>query len=241
MKMKLACLIVDDEPVARKGLIDYVADINFLHLVAECENSMAAARYLNEQTVDLIFLDINMPKLTGIDFLKSLRNPPMVIFTTAFSEYALEGYSLDIIDYLMKPIPFDRFLKAAQKACELYQLKHQATADKDHQPDYFFIKCDSKYEKVDFREVLYIESLQNYVIIHTRDKKLITYITLTGLENQLPKDQFLKVHKSFIVSFASIKAIDGSEIFIGDTRIPISRNLKDSVVNKILRDNLFKR
>ena len=239
--MKLACLIVDDEPVARKGLIDYVADIDFLHLVAECENPMAAARYLTEQPIDLIFLDINMPKLSGIDFLKSLRKPPMVIFTTAFSEYALEGYSLDIIDYLLKPITFERFFKAAQKARELFQLKQQAAGDKDQQPDYFFIKCDSKYEKINYRDVRYIESLQNYVIIHTRDKKLITYITLTGLEHQLPKDQFLKVHKSFIISISSIRAIDGNEVVIGEMRIPISRNLKESVVNKILRDNLLKR
>ncbi|MBA4054584.1 MAG: DNA-binding response regulator, partial [Marivirga sp.] len=218
--MKLSCLIVDDEPVARKGLVDYVSDIDFLHFVGECENPMKAAHYLNEQPIDLMFLDIHMPKISGIDFIKTLRTPPLVIFTTAFSEYAVEGYSLDIVDYLMKPITFDRFLKAAQKAYEVYQLKHIAVGQKELQTDYFFIKCDSKYEKVNFNEVKYIESLQNYVVIHTRDKKLITYITLTGLENQLPKDQFLKVHKSFIVSIASIKAIDGNEILIGDIRIP---------------------
>lgn len=239
--MKLSCLIVDDEPMGRKGLADYVADIDYLILAGECENSMKAARYLNEQQIDLIFLDIHLPRLSGIDFLKTLRNPPLVIFTTAFSEYAVEGYSLDVVDYLMKPITFERFLKATQRAVELYQLKHVTVESKELQLKYFFIKCDSKYEKVEFDEVKYIESLQNYVVIHTRDKKLITYITLTGLESQLPKDRFLKVHKSFIVSIASIKAIDGNEMLIGDTRIPISRNLKESVVNKILGNNLFKR
>jgi len=238
--MKLTCLIIDDEPVARKGLSEYVNEIDFLHLVAQCENPLKAARYLNEQNVDLILLDIHMPKLSGIEFLKSLRNPPLVIFTTAYSDYALEGYSLDVVDYLMKPITFDRFLKAAQKAFEVNQLKRLAADHKTHS-DYFFVKAESKYEKVNYSEVRYIESLQNYVIIYTTTKKLITYMTLTSLENQLPKDQFLKVHKSFIVSIAGIKSIDGNEIIIGDSRIPISRNLKDQVVSRIIGDNLFKR
>jgi len=239
--MKLTCLIIDDEPVARKGLEEYVMEIDFLQLVAQCENPLKAASYLKEQSIDLIFLDIHMPKVSGIDFLKTLRNPPLVIFTTAYSEYALEGYSLDVIDYLMKPITFDRFLKATQKAYEVHQMKRLAAEQKEVHSDYFFVKCDSKYEKVNFNEVKYIEALQNYVVIHARGKKLITYLTLSGLENQLPKEQFLKVHKSFLVSIASIKAIDGNEILMEDVRIPISRNLKESVVNRILGNNLFKR
>ena len=238
--MKLTCLIIDDEPVARKGLGEYVAEIEFLELVAECENPVKASRYLSEQHVDLIFLDIHMPKVSGIEFLKSLRNPPLVIFTTAYSDYALEGYSLDVVDYLMKPITFERFLKSAQKALEIFQMKKLAS---EHKPpaDYFFVKCESKFEKVNYADVRYVESMQNYVIIHTTTKKLITYMTLASLENQLPKDQFLKVHKSFIVSIGGIKSIDGNEIVVGDSRIPISRNLKDQVVNRIIGNNLFKR
>ena len=238
--MKLACLIIDDEPVARKGIEEYIAEVDFLELVAQCENPVKAARYLNEQTIDLIFLDIHMPKLSGIEFLKGLRHPPLVIFTTAYPDYALEGYSLDVVDYLMKPITFERFLKAAQKAFEVHQMKKLAVEHKTHS-DYFFVKCDSKYEKVNYVDVRYVESLQNYVIVHTPTKKLITYMTLASFEGQLPKDQFLKVHKSFIVSIAGIKSIDGNEIIIGDTRIPISRNLKDQVVNRIIGNNLFKR
>lgn len=238
--MKLTCLIIDDEPIARKGLEEYVNEVDFLHLVGECENAVTASRYLNEQNIDLILLDIHMPKLTGIEFLKSVRNPPLVIFTTAYSDYALEGYSLNVVDYLMKPITFDRFLKAAQKAFEVHQLKRLAADHKTHS-DYFFVKAESKFEKVNYSEVRYVESLQNYVIIHTSTNKLITYMTLTSLENQLPKDLFLKVHKSFIVSISAIKSIDGNEIVIGDSRIPISRNLKDQVVNRILGNNLFRR
>jgi len=238
--MKLTCLIIDDEPVARKGMEEYVREIDFLDLVALCENPVKATRYLSEQTIDLIFLDIHMPKVSGIEFLKSLRNPPLVIFTTAYSDYALEGYSLDVVDYLMKPITFDRFLKATQKAFEIHQLKQLAKGQKASS-DYFFVKSESKYEKVTYAEVKYVESLQNYVIIHTASRKLITYMTLNSIENQLPKDLFLKVHKSFIISLGNIKAVDGNEILIGDARIPISRNLKELVVNRILGNNLFKR
>jgi DNA-binding LytR/AlgR family response regulator len=197
---------------------------------------------LSQQSIDLIFLDIQMPKISGIDFLKTLTHPPLVIFTTAYSEYAVEGYSLDVVDYLMKPITFDRFLKAAQKAMEVHTLKRSAsTHSRDIQPDYFFVKCDSKFEKVFYNEVRYIEAMQNYAVIHTLNRKLITYITMSSLEHQLPGDQFLKVHKSFIVAVAHIKALEGNEILIGEERIPISRNLKDEVVSQILGNKLFKR
>jgi DNA-binding LytR/AlgR family response regulator len=237
--MKLNCLIVDDEPLARKGMEEYVKEVEFLQLTGSCENAVKASAFLNDGHVDLMLLDIQMPKLSGIDFLKTLKNPPLVIFTTAFSEYALESYSLDVIDYLVKPIPFDRFLKAVQKAFDFYTLKQKAGSDST--PNFFFIKCDHKFEKVNFSDVLYIEAMQNYCILHTPERKLITYITMTGLEEQLPKDRFLKVHKSFIVSLEKIKSLDGSEIIIANVRIPISRGIKDEVVNKIMGNNLFKR
>lgn len=165
----------------------------------------------------------------------------MVIFTTAYSEYALEGYSLDIIDYLVKPIAFDRFLKAVQKAHDFYLLKQKAEASPSPSQDYFFIKCDLKFEKVKYNEVLYVEAMQNYCIIHTAERKMIAYITLGGLESQLPADRFLKVHKSFLVAVDKITAIDGHEIVIGISRIPVSRNLKDDVMQKIMGNKLFKR
>jgi DNA-binding LytR/AlgR family response regulator len=239
--MKINCLIVDDEPVARKGLAEYVAEVNFLNLVATCENALKASEYLHAQSIDLIYLDIHMPKISGIDFLKSLQHPPTVVFTTAFSEYALEGYSLDVVDYLVKPITFERFLKSAQKAFEICSRKQQAVRPPEQEPDHFFVKCDSKFEKVLFQEVRYVEAMQNYVVIHVAGRKLITYLTMSGLEQQLPPSRFLKVHKSYIISVAHVNALDGNEVVIGDARIPISRNLKDDVVNQILGNKLFKR
>jgi len=239
--MKLNCLIIDDEPIARKGLEEHVQEIEFLNCIASCENALKASTYLNEQKIDLLYLDIHMPKVTGIDFLKSLKNPPLAILTTAYSDYALEGYTLDVIDYLVKPITFERFLKASQKAMEFFQLKSNATKYSASRADYFFVRCDRKFEKVFFRDVSYVEGLQNYAVIHLHDRKLITYITLTSLENQLPKDEFLKVHKSFLISVPHVKAIEGDEIIIGDARIPISRNLREQVTHQILGNRLFKR
>lgn len=237
--MKLNCMIVDDEPLARKGLEEYVNEVAFLQLVASCENAVKASALLHEGKIDLMLLDIQMPKLSGIEFLKTLKDPPLVIFTTAFSEYALESYSLDVIDYMVKPIPFERFLKAVQKAHDFHVLRQKAGPD--HSGDFFFIKCDHKFEKVNYADVLYVESMQNYCIIHTPERKMIAYITLSGLEEQLPPNRFLKVHKSFIVSLEKIKALDGHDILIANARVPISRSIKDEVVAKIMGNNLFKR
>jgi DNA-binding LytR/AlgR family response regulator len=240
MNMKLNCLIVDDEPIARKGLEEHIQEIDFLQCVGSCENPLKAASLLHQQNIDLLYLDIHMPKVSGIDFLKTLKNPPLTIFTTAYTNYALEGYTLDIIDYLVKPIPFDRFLKASQKALEFFQLRSNAQ-QRSHSVDYFFVRCDSKFEKVFFRDVVFVEALQNYVVIHLPDRKLITYITLTGLESQMPRTQFIKVHKSFLVSIDHIRAIEGNEIIVDKSRIPISRSLRDQVMQQILGKNLFKR
>lgn len=236
--MTLNCLIVDDEPLARKGLEEYVKEIQFLHCAGSCDNALKAATYMSQRKIDLIYLDIHLPKLTGIEFLKTLKDPPLTILTTAYSDYALEGYTLDVIDYLVKPIPFGRFLKASQKALDFFQLKNNAS---DQKNDFFFVRCDRKFEKVYFRDVSYVEGLQNYMVIHVGDRKLITYMTMTSLENQLPKEQFLKVHKSFLISVPHVKSIEGDEIIIGSARIPISRALREQVLKQILGNSLFKR
>ncbi len=237
----MKCLIVDDEPMARKGLEEYVQEVDFLQLAGSCENAVKAAGWLKENDIDLILLDIQMPKITGIEFLKTLKNPPMIIFTTAYSEYALEGYALDIIDYLVKPIPLERFLKAVQKARDYFLLKQKADASAVSGTGYFFIKCENKFEKVNYTDVLYVEAMQNYCMIHTINGRMITYITFSGLESQLPPDLFLKVHKSFLVSIDKVKSLDGNEIHIGNTQVPISRSLKDEVMSRIMRNNLLKR
>lgn len=235
--MKLKCLIVDDEPMARKGLEEYVRDISLLEFVGSCENALKANEFLQTHTVDLMLLDINMPHLSGIEFLKSLERPPLVIFTTAHPDYALESYSLDVLDYLVKPIMFERFQKAVQKAWDYQSLR----ASSQPSPDYFFIKCDHVFEKVHFNDVLYVEAMQNYCVLHTSARKLIAYITLTGLEEKLPKNNFLKVHKSFIVNLEKITALDGNDLFINKAQIPVSRNLKEEVMKRVMGDNLFKR
>jgi DNA-binding LytR/AlgR family response regulator len=236
------CLIIDDEPIARQGLQEYVAEIEFLQLIGQAENPLRATEFLNQQPIDLLFLDIEMPKINGIDFLKTLKKPPMVIFTTAYPDFALKGFELDILDYLLKPISFERFLKAVHKARDLKILQQQATDNQTvNQLDFFFVKCDNKFEKVFYNELLYVESLQNYVILHTQAKKIITYLTLKSLEDTLPENQFIKVHKSYLVALAKIEQIEGNQIIIQQQKIPISRILRESVMQKILQDKLLKR
>lgn len=238
--MKITCMIIEDEPMARKGLVEYINDVSFLELLAQCEHPLAAAPLIQELRPDLLFLDIQMPKLNGVDFLRSLTNPPMVIFTTAYSEYAVESYTLSVIDYLLKPIPFDRFLKAVNKANDLFLIK-QNPATSASNVDYFFVKVDGKFEKILFDDLLFAEALQNYVALHTKHRKLLTYITLGGLEKQLPTDQFIKVHKSYIVSISQIKSVEGNILVVGEHKVSISRNLKEEVMKRVVESTIIKR
>src|SRR6186997_3548171 len=192
----------------------------------------------------LLFMDKNMQKITGKEFMKTLQKPVPVIFTTAFPQYALDGFDLNALDYIMKPISFDQFLKAALKAKEYYEVRQKNDADKTpvaEVGDYFFIKADNKLVKVLFSDILFIEALQNYVVIHTQEKKLINYLTFKSVEEYLPSSQFIKVHKSFIVSATKIDSIEGNDIRIGQHYIPISRNLKDEVMDKLLKGKFLKR
>jgi DNA-binding LytR/AlgR family response regulator len=240
--MKINCIIIDDEPLARKGLKEYIADTDFLHLLGEFDHPVKATALISSNTIQLIFLDIQMPKMTGIDYLKTLQQPPPVIFTTAYAEYALEAFELNALDYLVKPISFDRFYKAVLKAKEYYEVRAKNETEKaTSSSDYFFIKADNKLVKIILEEILFVEALQNYVVIHTTDKKYITYLTFRSVEEYLPGLRFIKTHKSYIVSAARIDSIEGNDIRIGLHHIPISRNLKDEVMEKLLNGKYLKR
>jgi len=238
--MNINCMIIDDEPLARKGLKEYIADVGFLTLVGEFDNPMRATELLSRGEVQLLFLDIQMPKITGLEFFKTLQNAPPVIFTTAFPQYALEGFEVNALDYLVKPVSFDRFLKAVLKAKEYYEVRDTNTKEADS-AEYFFIKADNKLVKILFDDVLFVEALQNYVTIHTPAKKYITYLTFKSVEEYLPPDKFLKVHKSYIVAASKIDSIEGNDIRIGQHHIPISRNQKDEVMEKLLKGKFLKR
>ena len=229
----LRTIIVDDEPVARKGLEEDLREIAFIRMAGMAENSFQAIELVMTRQPDLILLDIEMPRLSGLDFIKSLKNPPMVIIITAYSEYALAGYELDVIDYLIKPVDFQRLLKACGKARDFYQLKRNAGHREQPADDYFFIKCGGKYEKIMFSDLLFAEAADNYVILHTTGKKFMTYTTLKNMESLLPVKDFIKVHKSFIVAIAKISNISGHEITVGTTRIPVSRNLKEALIGRV--------
>lgn len=238
--MNINCLVIDDEPLARKGLKEYIADIDFLNCIGEYDNALKAAEQISRGEVQLLFLDIQMPKITGLEFFKTLQNPPPVIFTTAYPQYALEGFEVNALDYLVKPISFERFFKAVLKAKEFYEVRetnHQEAND----IDYFFIKVDNKLEKIMFADVLFAEASQNYVLIHTPLKKYMTYLTFKSVEEYLPAKMFLKVHKSYIVATSRIDTIEGNDIRIGQQHIPISRNLKDDVMARLLKGNFLKR
>jgi DNA-binding LytR/AlgR family response regulator len=242
--MLLNCIIIDDEPLARKGLKEYINDVDFLQLLGEYDNALKTTQVISSEEVHLLFLDIQMPKISGLDFFKSLQHAPPVIFTTAYPQYALDGFDLNALDYLVKPISFDRFLKAAMKAKEYYEVRQKNTnegAGEGETSTYFFIKADNKLVRIFYEEILFAEALQNYVAIQTMEKKFITYLTFKSVEEYLPPDKFIKTHKSFIVAASKIDSIEGNDIRIGSHHIPVSRNLKDEVMTKLLNGKFLKR
>lgn len=234
----ITCLVIDDEPIARKGILEHIEQIDFLSVVAECKNGVDAAVLLKTESIDLIFLDIQMPQLNGIDLLKSLPHPPLVIFTTAYPQYAIEGFELDVLDYLLKPISFPRFFKAALKAQEF--LKKQAQFVFNANTDFFFVKVNQKLEKIKTADIKYIESMSNYVVIHTASRKYMVYLTFKGIEEKLPSDLFFRIHKSYIVNVQAIDAIDANEILIGTLKLPLGKFYRDEIIKKI-ESRLFKR
>ncbi|GAB5410345.1 MAG: LytTR family DNA-binding domain-containing protein [Balneolaceae bacterium] len=216
--MSIKCIIVEDEPVARDILRQYILDVPDLKLEKEFEDGLSAASYLKTSSVDLIFLDINMPKLSGISFLKSLKNPPKVILTTAYSEYALEGYELDIVDYLLKPFSFERFLKAVQK---IEPITSPNVVD-----DSLTIKADGKHYRVSFSDIQSIEAQGDYLTLITDTKRLTFYKTLKSILEELPSSKFLRVHKSFVINLDKIDFVEGNIIHLSGKEVPIGKSFK---------------
>lgn len=233
----IKCIITDDEPFARKGLQGYIQQIDFLDLRGICETAIELNSLLKKEPVDLLFLDIEMPYLTGIEFLKQLAAPPRVIFTTAYEKYALQGFELEVLDYLLKPISFDRFLKAANKAFDYFHQQQTPAAIED----YIFVKADNRLEKIAFADILFAEALENYVAIYTKEKKIITHLTLKMLQEKLPSTAFVQPHKSYIVSIDKINSIEGNILHITQYQVPISKYQKEEIMEKIVNSKLLKR
>ncbi len=236
--MKIKCIITDDEPIARKGLQKYVDQIPFLDWNGNCADALELNQMLGEKETDLIFLDINMPHISGLDYLKTLSDPPLVIITTAYPDYALEGYELNVLDYLLKPISFERFLKAANKAKDYLE---KTTTNNSENQGYFFLKCQKRIEKIFINEILFLESMQNYVRLHFPNQILTAHITLKSIKEQLPPHKFIQPHKSFLVALEKIQAIEGNQLFVEGNKIPISKHQKEVVLEKILNKRLFKK
>lgn len=243
--MKIKCLIVDDEPLAQDILETYVQKVPDLELVGKCPNAVEARQILKTEKIDLLFLDIQMPEITGLDFMKSLNNPPNVIFTTAYANYAVEGFNLNAVDYLLKPISFDRFLKAINKIENKLGTSVNSggqEANSNEPDDYVFVKTDKKMVKVKYKEIQYIEGLKDYVMIYTVDGRHITLMTMKSLQEQLPDRMFKRVHKSYIISVDKINAVVGHMVEIDGASklIPIGNSYKDDFF-KIVEDHHLNR
>ncbi|MFM9909119.1 MAG: LytR/AlgR family response regulator transcription factor [Chitinophagaceae bacterium] len=233
--MKLKTFIIDDEPLAQKGLEDHINETGFLELVGKAEDPIEATEILTTKKIDLIFLDIQMPKMSGIDFLKKLKNPPIVIICSAYAEYALQSYELDVLDYLLKPVTFDRFTRAVIKAKEYFELKQKGNSQLYLADDYFYIKCNNKIEKINLPDLVYLEASGNYVTIHTDSRKFIAYLTLKGIESYLPKEKFIRIHKSYLISIDKIQHIDVDEVKVGEIILPVSRSYRNDLIERINR------
>jgi DNA-binding LytR/AlgR family response regulator len=228
-------IIIDDEPIAHRIIENYCANLPHLKKVGNCYNAFEAMQLLNEQQVDLLFLDINMPELTGFDLLKTLSNPPKIIVTTAYEEYAIEGYELNISDYLLKPFSLERFMKAVNKTflTESKQIIKKEIIDSNNLEHNFFIKGDKKHHQINTNDILYIEAYGNYTKVFFKNEVIVCHEKISHYETLLPSPNFLRVHKSFIVAKNKIKLIEGNQIWIEDYKIPIGRIYK-TVVNKLL-------
>ncbi len=240
--MEIRAIIIDDEPLARNVILQYANKISFLSILKSFEDPVQALEFLNKEEIDLIFLDINMPVLSGISFLKTLKNPPLVAFTTAYTEYALESYELNALDYLKKPFSFERFLKTIHKASDSLQSKNTATAIQyNYEPakgaEFTYIKANKKTYKVNFKDILFIEGLGDYIKVHLEKQHIVTNLTMKKIQEILPSNDFYRIHKSFIISVNKIEVIEGNLVQIKDIKLPIGNSYRQdffAIINKEL-------
>lgn len=228
----LKCIIVDDEPLALDLLEDYIGNVPFLELKARCKNALEAKRIMQKQSVDLIFLDIMMPGMTGLQFIQNMTHQPMVILITAYAKYAVDAFTMDVIDYLVKPVALDRFLKACSKARDYYDFnaRYRSHQEASH-PGFFFVNADYSLIKIIVSDIIWIEGLKDYIKIHLdgSEKPVITLMSMKAVSEQLPDAQFIRIHKSYIVSVMHITAIRKNSVFIGSMEIPVGGNYKNAV------------
>jgi len=236
---RLKCLIVDDEENAIDGIIDYLQDIDALEVVGTCLSAIEAKEILNKQEVDLMFLDINMPRLTGLELLESTQNPPLVILTTAYSEYALDGFRLNVVDYLLKPYTFQRFFQATQKAIDLYKSR-LVLSEKDGEKTFdMYIRQGDSFQRINWEDILFVESMQNYLKLHFADNVFVIHQTMTSLIDMLPKDNFFRIHNSYLVNINHINTINGGRLFINGKELPISKHRKEAFLNTVVYKKLI--
>ena len=227
----IRCIAIDDEPLALELLEDNISKVPFLKLIAACDSPMEAMKILQQETVDLIFLDIQMPGLTGLQFIQTMQSPPMIILITAYEKYALQGFNLDVTDYLVKPVSLERFIKACNKAKQLFDLKSQQKNEPANAPGYFFVNVDYSMFKVNIDDIIYIEGFKDYIKIHLKSAKhpVVTRMPVKTVEEQLPPSEFIRIHKSYIVSIASITSIRKSGVFIDSLELPVGESYRDSL------------
>ena len=237
----MKCIVIDDEPLAREGIKQYVDEISDLQLIGSFKSAMNAGSFLQEQKVDLMFLDIQMPGVTGPEFLKTLQSKPLTIMTTAYTDYAIESFELDVVDYLLKPIRLARFIKAVNKAKELFELYQRPHEVEKIENDFIYVKADRKFVKIFYNEINYIKGLKDYVSIHTNDKKIITAMNVKTILSHLPKNIFYRVNKSYIINIDKIDTVETDFVNIIGEEIPIGHTYKDAFINDVIKGKLIKR
>ena len=233
----IKCLIVDDEAIAREIIASHLSRIDNLDVVAECKNAIEAFNYINHSAVDLVFLDINMPEVSGISFAKSINKNIRIIFTTAYRDYAIDGFELQAVDYLLKPIAFERLLKAVNLYFEVYNKPEMDTVQKVDVSNFIFVRSDRRMIKVEFDTITYIESYSDYIKIHMKDDSIVTRETISAIEAKLPKNQFIRIHRSYIVAITHIKSFTNEAVMVFNKELTISRSYKTDALNHLYKNS----